>query len=1046
MSDFAIAEIFFKLKPLCESFETEPSAEKASQITSLVKRTSDTIIQKIYDIILYPLTRHLKRNTLKRDDNLKLVETVQVILLKTKIDNLKLFHEIYFCLRSQICQQESTTELIEAHEELKEVVIQCLGNLFKSCSISIIESFYTRQSAALLSHGIWLCVKIAKQEKSTSLRLAAMEAIMALLQLHNEADSQDIVLRHQIADVAMLILPGVITGLLDVALGSDIQSHKITMMAIRVWSRVLTLVMQDTPQEESTKISSITLDHIKSKDIKNLNTIKQILQTAKRTPEWYSAVSHKFKVIFIELDNITKHSHFKVRLELVQGVTVILLSCSSNMKSCFQVLLEILITLSEDENSEVANTANKSLTEIQNKCLQHSSMKSVIEILEENLYNLLTKLPRIIRTSGESLQIVWLNRLTGYLKVLGKQRLSVILLSAAHLQKLLLSLIYISEMDSSNISLLEDRTTTNFEESALHGISKYWKQHTFLFDSASIEKLYNIFKILGEFVDQKMLVNNIIKMSLEIPKFKTELTLILNVILQASMESTAKMPICKQVIEHYVATDYWYLPIKVSEQIPLQIAQSNIVQCCLLLEGIGIIANTLKEDFQYLLLKTLYLVIERAGSEHSLLRFIGLSTAQTIAESLGFSTLGDLFKANVDYITYYVTLKLRRVERNPEVLNVIEVVTNYSTVDFLSYLKEIVDDLLLQSASSIQKHNAESFLKVFYAFVLCVQRLILNEPISQNKPLEVKFQKPSDIVIHNFLEFYKAKMDSQLYEDFGGFNDELKESDLDNIENNNNDGNNHQNYVEDKKDENVPFYINMIKDIMKRCLHFVPSQNFSESSIAMLTLKEGSLILEKWENVLLPIVHELWHPLVDRFQNPNPLVVNQAWQLLCRLAQVSQDFIRSRTLKQILPALTTFLKNSSKESLKKDSGSTYKFTQMFKLQREILCGLAGLIKNLKLYERDIWNLLQITEPYLDSCQHLQLQGYCINMYKDIADYNADIVWIKCIDIWSKHVDSVVPENQLNVWYSTVANQDQNSNYYQNLKKIFVHINSIHIIL
>ena len=86
---------------------------------------------------------------------------------------------------------------------------------------------------------------------------------------------------------------------------------------------------------------------------------------------------------------------------------------------------------------------------------------------------------------------------------------------------------------------------------------------------------------------------------------------------------------------------------------------------------------------------------------------------------------------------------------------------------------------------------------------------------------------------------------------------------------------------------------------MKRCLHFLPSQDFNISSTAMLTLIEGALILRQWENELLPIVHELWHPLVDRFQNSNPLIVNRAWQLFCCLAEVAQDFIRSRTLKLV---------------------------------------------------------------------------------------------------------------------------------------------------
>ena len=60
--------------------------------------------------------------------------------------------------------------MIETHEELKEEVALCLRDLIKNCSMEVIESFYVRQHAALLSHGIYICVKIARLEKSTSLR------------------------------------------------------------------------------------------------------------------------------------------------------------------------------------------------------------------------------------------------------------------------------------------------------------------------------------------------------------------------------------------------------------------------------------------------------------------------------------------------------------------------------------------------------------------------------------------------------------------------------------------------------------------------------------------------------------------------------------------------------------------------------------------------------------------------------------------------------------------------------------------------------------
>lgn len=89
----------------------------------------------------------------------------------------------------------------------------------------------------------------------------------------------------------------------------------------------------------------------------------------------------------------------------------------------------------------------------------------------------------------------------------------------------------------------------------------------------------------------------------------------------------------------------------------------------------------------------------------------------------------------------------------------------------------------------------------------------------------------------------------------------------------------------------------MIEDIMKHCLHFLPSKDVQKSLIAMLTLQEGLQILARWENQLLPMVHLLWHPLVDRFRDENVLIINRAWQLLNVLGHLSKDFIRSRTLK-----------------------------------------------------------------------------------------------------------------------------------------------------
>jgi hypothetical protein len=66
-------------------------------------------------------------------------------------------------------------------------------------------------------------------------------------------------------------------------------------------------------------------------------------------------------------------------------------------------------------------------------------------------------------------------------------------------------------------------------------VAHSWKQYKFLFDSACVAKLNCIFRILGELGDNKMLVDSILKMILEVPKFKKELILMLNIILEGNI-------------------------------------------------------------------------------------------------------------------------------------------------------------------------------------------------------------------------------------------------------------------------------------------------------------------------------------------------------------------------------------------------------------------------------------------------------------------------------------------------------------------------------
>lgn len=248
-----------------------------------------------------------------------------------------------------------------------------------------------------------------------------------------------------------------------------------------------------------------------------------------------------------------------------------------------------------------------------------------------------------------------------------------------------------------------------------------------------------------------------------------------------------------------------------------------------------------------------------------------------------------LLKANLDYISYHVIVKLKKVKRNPGVLDVVSVVVGYSTMEILPHLKEIVADVLLQSALNFQREHRYSFLKVLHTFILCTKSLTKENIVEETMKVEERQSEDvADEIVRKLWEYYEAKKAS---EDFSDPEVQTSEEIMKEVEENYQDEN-----LEEEK-QVLPPYVKMVVEIMERSLHFVPSKDVKESLLAMQTLQDGLYILSKWEDELLPVIHKLWHPLVERFREKNPLTINRAWQLLCTVARLSNDFVRGRTLK-----------------------------------------------------------------------------------------------------------------------------------------------------
>ncbi|XP_020295191.1 TELO2-interacting protein 1 homolog isoform X2 [Pseudomyrmex gracilis] len=1044
-------EIFIQLKSCCNRLIENPSKEYASKVAKVVSDIPNEIVQDLSYYCLFPIVTLLQNNKVSITVREELVRTMRVILEKIRITNLKQFFQIYGSLLIQIYDKSQTNQVIIAHEELKEEVCLCIKYLVHQSYTDLIEQLYTKENILKLGQAILFCLTMARTEKSSTVRLAAIDAIMALCQIDDQIDKLDVVMQEQVADTVMAFLPGIVSGLQEIAIGgSDIQNHKITMMALRAWGRVISLVMCDKVEEKEDSVLSVEAfvkkcRNLPTDTLHTLNNekcdIKHNLQGATRNNEWFKAVAVKLGICIDMLGKVKSHSHHKVRRELVESIGLILKTCPRNMKPNVTTLIDHLISLSEDESAEVRETASNVLRIVNENLLQNYDMRSLIDSLEDKFYDFLTRFPTLIRRSDDSEQLAFLNQFAGYLRLLGKQRLPHIMRSQAHTRRLLLAIVYVMTIDSSNVSLLQTTNVKDLDDPAYFYGSDSWRQFKFIRNSLCKEKLVATCKLLGQLGDFRILVDIILELLLDASQHTKELILLLNWIFDSDEDKSVSY-LYKEIVDYYITEEVWYSPIEVTENTSLTQAQSNIVKCCLLTEGLGRIAEILQCDYDRYLLKTLYLILERTGSGNGLISYIGVRTLENIAKAQRYKTIGDLLRANIDYFSYHIVMKLRRIRDNPNVLDVVRVVIMYSKLDFLPYLKGIVEDVLNQlSVIPCQQKDTYSFLRIFHTFVVCIKMLARPEDTKATKKEDVTANNPSEAIVHSLLEFYAKKTREKMENDY---EDTETNADVSNIEiseeetKKETEGDFFIPDAEDTKDKKLPTQVKIIVEILKSCLNFVPLKDVQKSLLAMGTLQEGLPMLIEWEDELLPLVHQLWHPLVDRFKDENVLVIHRAWQLLHVLADVSNDFIRSRTLKQVWPPISKFLKESSKKSLNKRSTDVYKFTQTYKLQYELLSTLGVIARLLKLYERDLWEILNITHFYLNARQNVKLQACCVKLYKDIADYHGDIVWVKCLSIWSSKVAPIPTDITFDI--KTLLNTNVQSNEYcRNVKEIIKYI-------
>lgn len=84
-----------------------------------------------------------------------------------------------------------------------------------------------------------------------------------------------------------------------------------------------------------------------------------------------------------------------------------------------------------------------------------------------------------------------------------------------------------------------------------------------------------------------------------------------------------------------------------------------------------------------------------SGSQNTLLRLAGLKALNSIIKEGGYSDFTQLIASNSDYFSFYVIRKLKQYQYSENVLNVLAVVLNNSTIEVFESISEIIKGVRL---------------------------------------------------------------------------------------------------------------------------------------------------------------------------------------------------------------------------------------------------------------------------------------------------------------------------------------------------------------
>ncbi|KAK6749422.1 hypothetical protein RB195_001809 [Necator americanus] len=157
-----------------------------------------------------------------------------------------------------------------------------------------------------------------------------------------------------------------------------------------------------------------------------------------------------------------------------------------------------------------------------------------------------------------------------------------------------------------------------------------------------------------------------------------------------------------------------------------------------------------------------------------------------------------------------------------------------------------------------------------------------------------------------------------------------------------------ENQAMETKKAPPPLPIQSVECVLLRTKHLLSSSHFPIRILVMKILREGFWVLRNFDDQLLPMVHQNWEVLINRFRDKELEVRHEALKVVTQIVRLSKTFVYRKVRYQMWPILGKWMHDASIHTYSTTSVA-YKY-QLFVLQSvaEIFIGIEASSDDLNL--------------------------------------------------------------------------------------------------